>query len=903
MARRALSALSAAASLLLVAAAPFAVTFDTDKPLGLRLSPALSVLGFARGDDGLRLAGEKSGWLRTGDVLQTVNEQNVTGLALSEVQSLIGAASRPKVLIFEAANGGNRTADMSTAFAQAQGMHGHEILLQLFWRGSPLRVPWAPLAGLQGMFGGPVGCTPPGGAGFVVASPISGCLSHQSRDAAVAGRFLVVRRGDCSFADKAVLAQNARAAGLIVINSEDDAEALRMPWDPANKQSLSLPAVMLSNADGARLLNALAGGEPSVRDDAAAAAASGKDGADRKGQSKGQRAPSPEPPRRRLSRLEADPAAGVVGPTELRGRLVLSAHWQHCPSGLNDRFNLTAARQAAIAQAATGPDSDAAAAALGRRLGDANAAGAGDAAADGDADGDAFGDPTSPSGHILVFPAVAARRVAAAEAAAAAVAVSNASAVNASVGGLVPPTLPRNDTAGYYSDATDADAATVQAAQQQLEEEEEEDDEEEQSPSREQSRSRRPRPLAGSSSWVRRLQKRYGKSGEGAPAWLEAEKVAAAAGGNGADSNSSASGSTSSSLQQQKAPVRLSLPTLLALSSSLGSSGRGEYLLAQPGLGALLVPTAPLPLRFAGAAAMCAPVGGAAAAGGSPADAHAARHKARALAEARTGCSPIDADDISTQGQPFQSSKRFALVVERGGCPFHVKVAHAAAAGASLVIVTNAGPEQALLRMAPPPKAVLQRMHEDEAKASADAISTPGSKHVRALGVAASLQRAARATPAVLVSAEAGAQLWRTVCAGDRDAASHGDATPADSVLEVALIGDGGHIASAWAALAALDAAEGDGIADSSHAADTGGDAAALPASEAVVRSIKHLQPQRWPADRKAARRLYMRLSRENHPDRDGGSQERFQWLARSYERLEQQLDDAEAAAASRTEL
>ena len=33
-----------------------------------------------------------------------------------------------------------------------------------------------------------------------------------------------------------------------------------------------------------------------------------------------------------------------------------------------------------------------------------------------------------------------------------------------------------------------------------------------------------------------------------------------------------------------------------------------------------------------------------------------------------------------------------------------------------------------------------------------------------------------------------------------------------------------------------------------------------------------------------------MQLSRDNHPDRPGGNQERFEWLARSYE-VQEELD------------
>jgi hypothetical protein len=40
-----------------------------------------------------------------------------------------------------------------------------------------------------------------------------------------------------------------------------------------------------------------------------------------------------------------------------------------------------------------------------------------------------------------------------------------------------------------------------------------------------------------------------------------------------------------------------------------------------------------------------------------------------------------------------------------------------------------------------------------------------------------------------------------------------------------------------------------------------------------------------------------MRLSRDNHPDREGGSAERFGWLTRSFEAAEDGDDAARQAA------
>ena len=70
-----------------------------------------------------------------------------------------------------------------------------------------------------------------------------------------AGAWVVVRRGLCSFTHKALLAQAAGAAGLLVVNGEGSGEVMRMPGDPdlVREGAVLIPAVMVAAGEGGRL--------------------------------------------------------------------------------------------------------------------------------------------------------------------------------------------------------------------------------------------------------------------------------------------------------------------------------------------------------------------------------------------------------------------------------------------------------------------------------------------------------------------------------------------------------------------------------------------------------------------------------------------------------------------------
>ena len=128
--------------------------------------------------------------------------------------------------------------------------------------------------------GGVCNCTPPAGAALVVAEPSHGCHSHTAREATVAGRLLVARRGGCAVSVKAALAQQAGAAALLLIDAGADgisaciasgitsargASAPPPPplpaffRDPSVRVDVTLPVAVLSACDGAILVDLIAG--------------------------------------------------------------------------------------------------------------------------------------------------------------------------------------------------------------------------------------------------------------------------------------------------------------------------------------------------------------------------------------------------------------------------------------------------------------------------------------------------------------------------------------------------------------------------------------------------------------------------------------------------------------------
>lgn len=77
-----------------------------------------------------------------------------------------------------------------------------------------------------------------------MADPFDGCDVKKYK-VRVSGLFVVVRRGDCGFAEKALAAQAAGAAGLVVVNTNGPTSA--MMADDAQTLEIKIPSYMVSS--------------------------------------------------------------------------------------------------------------------------------------------------------------------------------------------------------------------------------------------------------------------------------------------------------------------------------------------------------------------------------------------------------------------------------------------------------------------------------------------------------------------------------------------------------------------------------------------------------------------------------------------------------------------------------
>lgn len=93
------------------------------------------------------------------------------------------------------------------------------------------------------------------------ANPELGCVALTNA-AAISGNIAVAVRGTCNFSDKAMAAQNAGATALIIINNQGASPATLGAG--GNSGSVTIPVVMISQAQGAALLTALQNGETVV---------------------------------------------------------------------------------------------------------------------------------------------------------------------------------------------------------------------------------------------------------------------------------------------------------------------------------------------------------------------------------------------------------------------------------------------------------------------------------------------------------------------------------------------------------------------------------------------------------------------------------------------------------------
>ncbi|MEJ8755452.1 T9SS-dependent M36 family metallopeptidase [Pontibacter sp. H259] len=122
--------------------------------------------------------------------------------------------------------------------------------------------------GVQAAFGPEINETGVTGK-IVLADPANGCNAAPELPAgsvplpfnnqtAIAGNIALVYRGDCSFISKALNAQASGATAVIVINNIDG-DPMSMGGDETGAAVL-IPAIMISKADGDKLVAAISGG-------------------------------------------------------------------------------------------------------------------------------------------------------------------------------------------------------------------------------------------------------------------------------------------------------------------------------------------------------------------------------------------------------------------------------------------------------------------------------------------------------------------------------------------------------------------------------------------------------------------------------------------------------------------
>jgi hypothetical protein len=89
---------------------------------------------------------------------------------------------------------------------------------------------------------------------LVRAVPADGCKPIWNNSEAVKGSIVVVDRGTCPFADQAMHAQAMGAAAVVVVDNKLGAAAFAMP---GSVSSVSIPATLITQEDGASLKDGL----------------------------------------------------------------------------------------------------------------------------------------------------------------------------------------------------------------------------------------------------------------------------------------------------------------------------------------------------------------------------------------------------------------------------------------------------------------------------------------------------------------------------------------------------------------------------------------------------------------------------------------------------------------------
>ena len=163
----------------------------------------------------------------------------------------MSAADLPKVLRFVAKNGEDRAAALARFKANEGNFDGATGHVEVHKDGVPSgRFPF-----VQALFGRNATCE---FAKVVVANPPDACTALVN-EKEVVGAIVLVQRGDCAFASKAMNVQTAEGIGMVLMNDRVGA-VFRMPQNTGDLEGpVEIAAVMVTELDGVALQRVLKG--------------------------------------------------------------------------------------------------------------------------------------------------------------------------------------------------------------------------------------------------------------------------------------------------------------------------------------------------------------------------------------------------------------------------------------------------------------------------------------------------------------------------------------------------------------------------------------------------------------------------------------------------------------------